>query len=139
MAQPMDDRFFGKFKLISSDNFDAFLKEIKIGFMQRKVANMTSPDLQLIKEDDGWTTIKVNTPIKTITNRFKLGEFFDETRVDGKVCKSKIEFQPPNKFIQMQWDDGLEIKYVREFVDNKINVTSSCNGVECFRVYERAE
>lgn len=107
--------------------------------MQRKVANMTSPDLQLIKEDDGWTTIKVNTPIKTITNRFKLGEFFDETRVDGKVCKSKVEFEPPNKFIQMQWDDGLEIKYVREFVENKINVTSTCNGVECFRVYERVE
>lgn len=30
MAQvvPNDERFFGKFKLISSDNFDAFLKEI---------------------------------------------------------------------------------------------------------------
>ncbi len=40
-----------------------------------------------------------------------------------------------NVFTQIQKDKDLEIKYVREFTDDEIKVTSICNGVSCLRIY----
>lgn len=137
--QKIPDYIYGRYRLESSQNFDAFLKEIGVGFLSRKIAGLTSPYLNIIKEDNGYSVMKVDTPAKSIVNRFRLNEIFDEIRMDGKICKSKVEFIPPNKFIQHQWDDKLEIKYIREFVDNKINVKSICNNVESLRVYTRID
>ncbi|XP_075676295.1 fatty acid-binding protein-like [Dermatophagoides pteronyssinus] len=133
------DKFYGRYRLTTSDNFDAFLREIGVGFLARKLANLTRPHLEIVKEPNGYIAMKVEAPHKTLVNRFRINEYFNETRMDGKVCKSIVEFIPPNKFIQMQWDNGLEIKYIREFVDNKINVKSICNNIQSFRVYTRVE
>ncbi|KAF7490114.1 Fatty acid-binding protein [Sarcoptes scabiei] len=133
----LPDYFYGKFKLESSENFDAFLQEIGVGFVTRKMANIANPDLEISKESDGKVCIKVVTSFRTNVIRFHLNEEFDEIRMDGKTVKSKVEFEPPNKFIQYQWDDKLRMKYIREFLPDRINVTSICNNVQCFRVYRR--
>lgn len=83
----MAAQFDGKYKLKTSENFDAFLKEIGIGLVSRKLAGTSSPTLEITTSDDGYTTIKATSPIKTTTTRFKLGEEFEEERMDGKKCK----------------------------------------------------
>lgn len=153
----MSAQFDGKYKLKSSENFDAFLKEIGIGLVTRKLANTASPTLEITTDGD-YTTIKAVAPFKTQTTRFKLGEEFEEERMDGKKVKvsRKIELKikmfwllinfpffflqsvvtaEGNVFTQIQKDKDLEIKYVREFTDDEIKVTSICNGVSCLRIY----
>ncbi len=76
----------GKYKLKSSENFDAFLKEIGVGLVTRKLANAASPSLE-ITVDGEYTSLKAVAPFKTQTTRFKLGEEFDEERMDGKKVK----------------------------------------------------
>lgn len=129
----MSAQFDGKYKLKSSENFDAFLKEIGIGLVTRKLANTASPTLEITTDGD-YTTIKAVAPFKTQTTRFKLGEEFEEERMDGKKVKSVVTAEG-NVFTQIQKDKDLEIKYVREFTDDEIKVTSICNGVSCLRIY----
>lgn len=129
--------FFGKYKLATSDNFDAFLKEIGVGMMKRKLAQTSSPTVEFLKDENGNYIFKSYTPIKNSETRFKLGEEFEEDRLDGKKCKSVIEFSDGNRFTQTQRDGSMEIKYIREFTGDEINVTSIANDVKCFRVYKR--
>lgn len=58
-----------------------------VGFVWRKLAGFANPNLNIIKEPDGYTTMQVDAPFKSVVNRFRLNEMFDETRMDGKVCK----------------------------------------------------
>jgi len=134
----MSEQFFGKFKLETSENFDAFLKEIGINLIKRKLANMAYPTLDITKDENDYVTIKTISPFKTHVNRFRVGEEFDEERIDGKVVKSIVNNEG-NTFIQTQKDEDLTIKYIREFTGDQIKVTSIANNVQCFRVYKRIE
>lgn len=153
----MAAQFDGKYKLKSSENFDAFLKEIGIGLVTRKLANTASPTLEITTDADGYTTIKAVAPFKTQTTKFKLGEEFEEERMDGKKVKVSKKYllslklqvafnknalylqsvvtAEGNIFTQIQKDKDLEIKYIREFTGDEIKVTSICNGVSCLRIY----
>lgn len=39
--------FVGNYKLTKSENFDEFLKEMGVGMIKRKLANSTSPELEI--------------------------------------------------------------------------------------------
>lgn len=57
-----------------------------VGFVLRKVASTLKPMFQVIRHaDDEYTFISKST-FKTSEFRFKLGEKFKETRMDGVVC-----------------------------------------------------
>ena len=113
----------GKYKLASSDNFDAFLKEIGIGLVTRKMANAASPSLEISQEEDGHIVLKAIAPFRTQTTCFKPGLEFDEERMDGKKVKSIVTIDG-NTYTQIQRDGDLEIKYIREFVGDEIKVVS---------------
>ncbi|KAJ6223913.1 hypothetical protein RDWZM_002458 [Blomia tropicalis] len=127
---------FGKYKLATSENFDPFLKEIGVSLVTRKLANAASPSLDVSQDDEGFYVIKATAPFKTQTTKFKLGEEFDEERMDGKKVKSIVTAEG-NTYTQIQKDKDLEIKYIREFTGDEIKVTSICNNVSCLRVYKR--
>ncbi|CAG2181359.1 unnamed protein product, partial [Oppiella nova] len=75
--------FTGKYKLEKSDNFDNFLKELAlltalpslpgVNFMLRKLANSTSPTLEITRNGDEFVFKTVST-VKTSTMTFTLGK-----------------------------------------------------------------
>ncbi|CAG2181389.1 unnamed protein product, partial [Oppiella nova] len=67
--------FTGKYKLEKSDNFDNFLKELGVNFMLRKLANSTSPTLEITRNGDEFVFKTVST-VKTSTMTFTLGKEF---------------------------------------------------------------
>ncbi|KAH7640603.1 fatty acid-binding protein [Dermatophagoides farinae] len=137
MLQAIPENFYGKYKLATSENFDNFLKEIGVGLVKRKLANTTYPTVEFIKDQNDSLIFKSHTVIKTSETKFKLGEEFDEDRLDGKRVKSVVEFVGGNQLIQTQRDGDMEIKYIREFNGEQIKVTSIANDVKCLRVYQR--
>ncbi|CAG2106884.1 unnamed protein product [Medioppia subpectinata] len=105
--------FTGKYKLESSDNFDNFLKELGVNFVMRKMANSSSPTLEITREGNDFTFKSVSA-IKTSVTKFTLGVEFEEERLDGKKVKSTFT-QEGNKLIQKQLDGAKEVTYIREF------------------------
>lgn len=95
--------------------------------MMRKAAGVQTPVVE-IKEEDGTFTIRTETTFKTQEIKFKLGEEFEESRLDGVTVKSKIE-QDGNKLVQQQFGEPA-CEIIRE-VDGDILKTVSwpCQGV----------
>jgi hypothetical protein len=54
--------------------------------MLRKLANTTSPVVEITREGDEFT-FKTQTVVKNSVSKFKLGEEFEEERLDGKKVK----------------------------------------------------
>jgi hypothetical protein len=58
--------------------------------MLRKLANTTSPVVEITREGDEFT-FKTQTVVKNSVSKFKLGEEFEEERLDGKKVKVNKE------------------------------------------------
>lgn len=55
----------------------------------RKAGSLAKPVVE-IKQDGDYFIIKTTTTFKTSEIKFKLGEEFDETRMDGSSCKVSL-------------------------------------------------
>lgn len=61
-----------------------------MGLVKRKLANTTYPTVEFIKDQNDSLIFKSHTVIKTSETKFKLGEEFDEDRLDGKRVKVRF-------------------------------------------------
>ena len=59
--------------------------------MLRKMANTSSPTVEITNEGDSYE-FKTITTLKTSVSKFKLGEEFEEERLDGKKVKVLSKF-----------------------------------------------
>ena len=50
----MVEALVGTWKLDTSENFDELLKELGVGFMLRKVAGTSKPNVEISKDGDEW-------------------------------------------------------------------------------------
>jgi len=126
--------FEGVYKLTKTEGFDEFLKEIGVGMIKRKLANSTTPELEVKQDGDTWT-VKTKTALKNSEIKFKLGEEFEEVRQDDVKVKSTIT-QDGNTWKQVQKADK-EVTITREFTAEGVNTVASCNGVTSTRFYAR--
>ncbi|MDK0628423.1 lipocalin/fatty-acid binding family protein, partial [Clostridium perfringens] len=81
-----------KYKMISSENFDEFMKVLGVGLITRKAANAVTPTIELRQEGDQYNLVTSST-FKTTEMKFKPGEEFDEERADGAKVKSVCTFE----------------------------------------------
>jgi len=125
----------GKWLMESSEKFDDFLKTIGVGFVMRNMAKVQTPTVEISNEGDDWS-IKTITTFKTSEIKFKLGQEFDETRLDGVIVKSTITLDGPNKLVQ-KWSGDPPAEIIREVDGDKLNVTCKAADVVSTRVYKR--
>ncbi|XP_026727332.1 sodium/calcium exchanger regulatory protein 1 [Trichoplusia ni] len=128
--------FLGKkYKMISSENFDEFMKAIGVGLITRKAASAVTPTVELRQDGDTYTLVTSST-FKTTEVKFKPGEEFDEERADGAKVKSVCTIEG-NTLKQVQKSpDGLEISYIREFGPEEMKAVMTAKDVTCTRVYK---
>ncbi|XP_074603549.1 fatty acid binding protein [Brevipalpus obovatus] len=134
------DIFVGEFSLVSSDKFDEFLAALGVSYLVRKVAITTKPSFVVKKESDEEYIFKTESTFKSTEFKFKLGEPFDEKRMDGVTCKSTIT-KDGNKLIQKQEGDP-PAEYIREFSQEDLKTTCITKGkdgqeVVSVRMYKR--
>lgn len=106
-----------------------------VGFMTRKVAGGASPTIEIEVKDDGSFVVKTITTLKNSEIQFKLGEEFEEKRLDGVSAKSVIT-KEGNKLIQKQFTDP-PVDITREFTGDKLVTTCKCKDVVCVREYKK--
>ncbi|CAI2300713.1 unnamed protein product [Caenorhabditis sp. 36 PRJEB53466] len=83
------EQFVGRWKLVHSDNFEEYMKEVGVGLLTRKAAANVKPTLEIKVDGDKWHVNQLST-FKNTTLTFTLGVEFDETTPDGRHFKSTI-------------------------------------------------
>merc|ERR1719154_163697 len=78
----MADKIIGTFNLTESEGFDEFMKALGVGMVMRKMGNTIKPSVTFTLEA-GTYTMKTASSLKTREIKFKLGEKFTETTMDG--------------------------------------------------------
>ncbi|XP_062986952.1 fatty acid-binding protein, adipocyte-like [Elgaria multicarinata webbii] len=132
----MCEQFVGTWKLVSSDKFDDYLKELGVGFATRKMATVAKPNV-IISCNGDVITIKTESSLKTTELSFKLGEPFDETTADDRKVKSVVTLDNGSLNHVQKWD-GKETTIKRKIEDSKLIVECAMNNVISIRIYEKA-
>lgn len=125
----------GKFKLVSSENFDEFMKAMGVNLVMRKAGSLAKPVVE-IKQDGDYFIIKTTTTFKTSEIKFKLDEEFDETRMDGSACKTVITIED-GKLVQKQSGDK-EVTIIREVEGDQMKTVSILKLNKCHNHLEFA-
>lgn len=86
-------------------------------------------------KDDGTFVVKTISTFKNSQIEFKLGEEFDEKRMDGVTTKTVVT-KEGNKLIQKQEADP-PVEIIREFTGDKLITTCKCKEVTCVREYKK--
>ncbi|NP_001290591.1 myelin P2 protein [Esox lucius] len=131
----MVDNFVGTWKMISSENFDDYMKALGVGFATRQVGNRTKPSLIINLDDVGMICVKSQSTFKTVEIKFKLNEPFEETTADDR--KTMTVFTLENgKLVQKQTWDGKETTIEREVTgDGKLIAKCIMGDVVAVRTY----
>ncbi|EEB19749.1 fatty acid-binding protein, putative [Pediculus humanus corporis] len=124
-----------KYRLVESENYDEYLKRTKVRLFFRKLEQIVRQTIKLY-EKDGKYVFETYWPMVSVSAVFRPGISFDEQRIDGVHVKSIIEFKD-NKMIHTQKVNDEETKFVREYSDKQIKTTITCGNVICHRMYAR--
>ncbi|XP_020851379.1 fatty acid-binding protein 9-like [Phascolarctos cinereus] len=131
----MFEPFLGIWKLVSSENFDDYMKELGVSFATRNVGGLAKPSVTISAKGNEMT-IKTESSFKTTEISFKLGEEFDEVTADNRKVKSIITLEN-GSLIQVQKWYGKETTIKRQIVDGKMVVVCIMNKVVSTRIYEK--
>ncbi|KAF7630900.1 Lipocln_cytosolic_FA-bd_dom domain-containing protein [Meloidogyne graminicola] len=80
----MADKFIGKWKLVDSDNFGDYLKEVGVGFATRTAAQAIKPELKFEIDGDHWKMTSTST-FTTWVCEFDLGKEQEQKTADGRT------------------------------------------------------
>nr|XP_046217415.1 fatty acid-binding protein, heart-like [Oncorhynchus gorbuscha] len=131
----MVDKFVGTWKMISSDNFDDYMKALGVGFATRQVGNRTKPSLIINMDDQGMICVKSQSTFKTVEIKFKLNEPFEETTADDRKTMTVFTIENGNLVQKQNWD-GKETIIEREVTgDGKLIAKCVMGDVVAVRTY----
>ncbi|XP_037532911.1 fatty acid binding protein 4b [Nematolebias whitei] len=135
----MVEKFVGTWNLVSSENFDEYMKAVGMSFASRQVGNLAKPKLVVNVGADGVISMKAESTLKTAEVKFKLNEECDETTADGRKAKSLFTLEN-GKLVQTQSWDGKTTTLEREIQDDGKHMAVKCtmNDVVAVRTYEKS-
>ncbi|XP_042319464.1 fatty acid-binding protein, adipocyte-like [Sceloporus undulatus] len=132
----MCEQFCGTWKLVSSEKFDDYMKELGVGFATRKIGGVAKPNV-IITCNGNAMTIRSESSFKTVEISFKLEEEFDETTADDRKVKSVVTLENGTLVHLQKWD-GKETTIKRKIEDGKLVMECTMNNVTSTRIYEKA-
>ncbi|KAL6486611.1 hypothetical protein MHYP_G00060030 [Metynnis hypsauchen] len=130
------EAFFGNWKLVSSENFDEYMRAKGFEEEHVQIGNMVTPVIS-IYQDGERVVVKLKTSISSCENSFVLGKEFDENMF-GKPTRSVVNLEG-GKLVQTWKWDGKTSFLTREIQDGKMILTMSYDDVVAVRTYEKIE
>merc|ERR1739838_801493 len=127
----------GTWKMVSSDNFDEYMKSVGVNLALRKIGATVKPVLTITVAGAGLKMKSVST-FKTIEMDIKLNEDTEEKTPDGRTVKSKYTMDGA-KLVQVQEWGGRKTTIVRYVEGGNLNIEMELDGITCKRVYGKAQ
>lgn len=137
---PSADPISGRYRLLSTENFDEFMKRLGVGLVRRKLANSISPVNVIIVNEDGSYTVRTETSVRTTELNFQLGIPFDEPTLDGRVTKTTASRLGNVLTLDQKGDPAKhekDSKMIRDFQGDSMYMSLIVEDVVCKRVYQR--
>ncbi|KAJ1364297.1 Fatty acid-binding protein 3 [Parelaphostrongylus tenuis] len=136
------DKFFGRFLLEKSENFDEFLAAKGVNWFLRKMIQFASITKVIAKNDvSGYNLENLSSKKNTFYHGWKLGETFEAEGMDGTrhnitfnfandtLTENHVRLEDPN-------DKGETYRYNIDS-DDKLLLTMENNGITCRRWFKR--
>ena len=121
------------------EKYNDFLVALGVGMLVRKAATVSTPTMEISKDGNKWKMV-TKTTLKSIELNFEIGVPFEETTTDGRKCKTTVTMEGDNKLItnQVAIEAGKKnVKVIREFSDEGIDVQMICEDVVSKQFYKR--
>ncbi|GCB74084.1 fatty acid-binding protein, brain-like isoform X1 [Scyliorhinus torazame] len=129
------DPFVGNWRLVDTQNYDNYMRELGVDFATRQVGNVTKPNT-IIKLDGDNVILQTKSTYRNTEIIFQLDKPFNEHTSDNRDCKTVISLEG-EKLVQIQKWDGKQTTLTREIKDDKLILTLVLNDVVSVRSYER--
>ena len=128
----------GKWQLTESDNFEAFMAALGIGYLTRKLGNQSKPLVTISQEGEEWT-FKQESLVKTSEVKFNMGKQFEEVTADGRKVLTTNSVMAPNTLLQemLGTGGGKDSVCTREFTAEKMKCVCSVDDIVTTRWYQR--
>ncbi len=103
------------------------------------MANSVTPVNVIEIDEKGNYTVRTETTIKTTEIKFRLGEEFEETTIDGRVTRTLATRDGNVLTLEQKATKRAEMdsRMVRAFRGNRMDMEMSVEGAVCRRIYER--
>ncbi len=138
-AAIITELIIGHWKMISSENFQAYLSDLNVNFFIKNLVDLFYPNVEFQFNEDEWKIIG-STSVKTVTSVFKFNIEFEE-EMFGQSCRS-IYVLENNKFSKTQrYLNGTLFSWITfEFDSNGqlLNIFNSKNA-RAVRTFKRVE
>jgi len=112
------------------------MKAIGVGLVMRKMGNSQTPTTTFSLEGDEYTMKTVST-LKTSEIKFKLGQEFKETTMDGREAMTTFTLEGDVLTQTQKPTKGDQVTYVRTFTDTELIAVCKCGSVVSTRTYKR--
>ncbi|XP_078279043.1 fatty acid-binding protein, brain-like [Rhinoraja longicauda] len=131
------EAFVGTWRLVDSDNYDNYMKEIGMNFITRQLGNVNKPTT-VINVDGDQVTMQSFSTYRSSEIMFTLDKPFNEHTPDNRTCKTIVRFEGEKMIQTQKWDEN-QTTLVWEIRDGKLILTLTFNDVVSVRTYEREE
>ena len=133
----MASNFAAKWKLVSSENLEEFLKKIGMNIVKRKIAVKVKPENEIKLTDKGFTFI-VRSTVKNSEDTYEWGKVQDDADPVGEKGTQVWKMEGDEMVGEFTYEkSGLKIVIVRKIVEGKMVQTMTLDGLECVRVFEK--
>lgn len=134
----MDQKIFTKtYRLIKSDNYDAFLKEAGASPTVRRLQQCERPTIQLRQYGNEFL-LKTASEHHGKNVKFRANDKFVQEGFDGKNVQTIMSFENGNILVEMQMGHK-PVTILREFFVNGVLEMMMCEKTVCCRVYSSSE
>ncbi|XP_060703132.1 fatty acid-binding protein, brain-like [Hemiscyllium ocellatum] len=127
--------FLGTWRLVDTQNFDNYMRELGADFATRQVGNVLKPTT-IIKVDGDNIILQTKSTYRNTEIIFQLDKPFNEHTSDNRDCKTVISLEG-DKLVQVQKWDGKQTTLIREIKNEHLILTLTLNEVVSVRTYER--
>jgi len=149
-----DDLIPGTYKLDSSNNFNAYLKELGVGYFLRKLAMLASPVVtidryfiiissknlfssRICQAGSCKWSIKTDAVVRTHQVTFSLGELVEDFTMDRRRVKTIYTMPSRNRLVEEQMGNKVNTTLVRDFFEERMDVAMYVNDVIATSVFYR--
>lgn len=132
----MENFLAKKYKLVSSENFDEFMKAVGVGLVTRKIGNSLSPVIELSMNGDDCYVLSSTSTFKNVVTKFKPGIEIDDETPDGRKVKSFFCVDG-NVVTEKQIDAAGKVTTIeRTWTEDEVKMILKVDGVTCSRIYK---
>ncbi|KAL0966630.1 hypothetical protein UPYG_G00297640 [Umbra pygmaea] len=133
----MQADFNGTWELVSSDNFEGYLKAINIDFATRKIA-VHLAQTKVIKQDGDQFDIKCLSTFRNYELSFTLGvEFEEHTKgLDNRVVKALVVWDGA-KLVATQRGEKSNRGWKHWIEGDKLYLELRCEDQVCMQMFKR--